>query len=112
MTAIATQLQTAVADFGKSAKMINQAHYGAAEKAREAIERLDRTVSNAAHTASHSAEQLSTAFRREMKWSIYTLVSIALVLGIGTGMWFQHWLDSPTDPPAQSGLMLERAPAK
>ena len=112
MTAIATQLQTAVADFGKSAKMINQAHYGAAEKAREAIERLDRTVSNAAHTASQSAAQLSTAFRREMKWSIYTLVSIALVLGIGTGMWFQHWLDSPTDPPAQSGPMLERAPAK
>ena len=112
MTAIAAQLQTAVADFAKSAKMLNHAHYGAAEKAREAIERIDHTVSNAARTASHSADQLSSALRREMKWSLYTLVSVALVLGAGTGMWFQHWLDSPADPPAQSGPMLERSPVK
>jgi hypothetical protein len=110
MTAIAAQLQTAVVDFSKSANMLNHAHSGA-ERARDAVDKLDRTVSDAARTARQSAEQLSSAFRREMKWSIYTLVSVALILGLGTGMLFQHWLDSPADPATRSAPTLEKTPA-
>lgn len=112
MTAIAAQLQTAVADFSKSANILNHAHSGAAERARAAVEQIDRAVSTAVHTAGHSAEQLSSAFRREMKWSIYTLVSVALILGLGTGMLCQHWLDSPAEPPAQATPTLDKTPAK
>ena len=112
MTTIAAQLQEAVAEFGKSAAMLNDAHYGAAEEARQAIESLRRTVSDAARAAWQAAEQLSSAFRRELKWSLYTFVSIAVALGLGAGMLLQRWLDSPPDAPAQTAPTFEKVPAK
>lgn len=112
MMAIAAQFKTAVADFGKSAAMLNHAHHGAAESAREAVENVDRTVSDAARTARQAAQQLSSAFRRELRWSIYTLVSLTLVFALGAGMVFQHWLDTPPGPAVQSAPVVEKAPRK
>lgn len=112
MSAIAAQLRAAVAEFGKSAAMLNDAHHGAAEEARHAVENIHRTVLDAARTARQAAEQLSSAFRRELRWSIYTFVSAALAFGLGTGMLLQHWLDSPPDLPAKTAPALEKAPAK
>jgi hypothetical protein len=112
MTAVAAQLQADVADFGTSAAMLNHAHRGAAENARQAVENLERSVSDAARTARQAAEQLCSSFRREMSWSIYTLVSLTLVLGLGAGILFQRWLDTPPVPTAQTPPAVEQAPAK
>ena len=61
MTTIATQLQGAVVDFGKTAATLNHAHRSAAEQARQTIENLDVTVSAAADTARQAARELSSA---------------------------------------------------
>jgi hypothetical protein len=34
-------------------------------------------------------------FQREFRWSLYTLSSLALVIGIALGMVFQQWIDTP-----------------
>lgn len=112
MTAIAAQLHGAVADFGKAAAMLNHSHHGAAEDARQAIERLDRTVSDAAGTARTAARELSSAFRRELQWSIYTLVGLTLVFAFGAGMLYQHWIAAPTETAVRSDPPVESAPAK
>lgn len=106
MTTIATQLQGAVVDFGKTARTLNHAHQSAAEQARQTIENLEVTVSSASNTARQAARELSSAFQRELRWSIRVMVSIALVVAFCAGMLYDHWINTPPgtaarpDPPA------------
>ena len=34
-------------------------------------------------------------FQRELRWSIYTLVSLTLVVAFGAGMLCEHWITTP-----------------
>jgi hypothetical protein len=112
MTAVAAELRQSVTDFGQSVAILNHAHRGAAENARQVIEKLDRTVSAAAHTARVAAEQLSSSFLRELRWSVYTLVTLVLVFGLGAGLLLDRWLIVPPDPPASSAPAIRNAPSK
>src|ERR1035441_4391522 len=111
MTTIAVQLQAAVADFGRTAATLSHAHCGAAEQARQAIAGLDRAVSSAASTARQAAQELSSVFQRELRWSIYTLVSLTLVVAFGAGMLCEHWITTP-EIPARPDAPPATAPAK
>ena len=49
-------------------------------------------------------------FQRELRWSLYLLVSVGMVVGLGAGMIFEHWIEMPQDPPGKSSSSI--SPAK
>jgi hypothetical protein len=112
MSVVAAQLQAAVVDFSKTAAVLNHAHRGGAEQARQAVESLNTTVSAAASMARQAAQELSLAFRRELRWSIYTLVSIGIALAFGAGMLYEYWLSTPTGNAVRAEPPAAAAPAK
>jgi hypothetical protein len=79
-------------------------YQGAAEGARKAIANLESTSSHAVSSTRRAANEFVSVFREEYRWSVYTLTGLALLVGIGVGMWYQRWIDPPSQP-------VERAPA-
>jgi hypothetical protein len=112
MTAAAAQMKTAVAGFTKIAAAIHDDHRSTAAQARNTIEHLESSVSRAAGTAQQAAQQLSGAFRKELRWSIYTLVSLAAVLAFGVGILFDRWISTSPDPTSQPQPAPVSAPKK
>lgn len=108
MTVAAAEMKTAVEGFTRIAAAIHDVHRSTAAQAGSTIERLDSAVSRAATTAQHAADQLCGAFRRELRWSIYTLVSLGAVLAFALGVLFDRWMGGPQvassqpEPPAIS----------
>jgi hypothetical protein len=111
MTCVAAQLRSVVVEFAKTAAMLNDSHRGAAARARQAIEEIERTISSAAGTARRAAKDLSEVFQLEFRWSVYVLSTFGLVVGVGLGMLYQHWIDTPPETAAQRAPLVERAPA-
>jgi hypothetical protein len=37
-------------------------------------------------------------FREEYRWSLYALTALGLFVGIGIGIWYEHWLNLPAHP--------------
>jgi hypothetical protein len=99
----AAQIKKATAEFGRTASTLADSYHGAAEEARRAIGSLESTTLRAISSAKHGADELLRIFHKEYRWSFYALSSLALVIGIGLGIWFKGWLD----PPAQQ---VDRAP--
>jgi len=100
----AAQIKKATAEFGRSANTLGDSYHGAAEDARKAIANLESTSSHAVSSTRRAANELVSVFREEYRWSVYTLTGLALLVGIGVGMWYQRWIDPPSQP-------VERAPA-
>jgi hypothetical protein len=100
----AAQIKKSTTEFGRSANTLGDSYHGAAEDARKTISNLESTSSHAVNSTRRAAEELLNVFREEYRWSVYTLTGLALLVGIGFGMWYQRW----TDPPSQP---VERAPA-
>ncbi len=100
----AAQIKKATAEFGRSANTLGDSYQGAAEGARKAVTNLELTSSHAVSSTRRAAEELVSVFREEYRWSVYTLTGLALLVGIGFGMWYQRWIDPPSQP-------VERAPA-
>lgn len=95
LAVVAGELRRVSGEFGQSARAIGDAHRGAASEARRAIDDLASSVSRAAETARGAAMELSTAFQREFRWSLYALSGLALVIGIVLGMLLHQWIDVP-----------------
>ena len=100
----AAQIKKVTAEFGRSASTLGDSYRGAAEDAGHAIARLESAFSHAVASTKRGAEELVSVFREEYRWSVYTLTGLALLIGIGVGMWYQRWIDPPSQP-------AERAPA-
>ncbi len=100
----AVQIKKATAEFGRSANTLGDSYQGAAEGARKAIANLESTSSHAVSSTRRAANEFVSVFREEYRWSVYTLTGLALLVGIGVGMWYQRWIDPPSQP-------VERAPA-
>lgn len=100
----AAQIKKATAEFGRSASTLGDSYRGAAEDARRATANLESTGSHAVSSTRRAAEELVNVFREEYRWSVYTLTGLALLVGIGVGMWYQRWIGPPSQP-------VERAPA-
>jgi hypothetical protein len=99
----AAQIKKATAEFGRTASTLGNSYHGAAEEARKAIGNLESTSSNAISSTKRGAEDLLRIFHQEYRWSLYSLSSLALVIGIGLGMMFQRWLETPAQ-------QVDRAP--
>lgn len=99
----AAQIKKVTADFTRGASALGDSYRGAVECARRAIADLESTSDHAVNSTRRSAEELIRVFREDYRWSVYTLTGFALLVGIGVGMWYQRWID----PPSQ---LAERAP--
>ena len=112
MTVAAAEMKTAVAGFTRIAAAVNDEHRSTAAQTRNTIEHLESAVSQAASTAQHAAEQLSGAFRRELRWSIYTLVSLGAVFAFVLGVLFDRWVNTATVASSQPDPAAISAPQK
>ena len=112
MSAVSGQLRESVVEFARSTAALSDSYKGAVVDARQAIAGIERSVSAAAATSRRAAEELSRVFQREFRWSLYALVSVGMVVGLGAGMLFEHWIEMPPDAPAKSRPSTERSPAK
>lgn len=89
------QIRKATADFGRTASILGDSYRGAAEEARHAIIALESTISNAISSTKRGAEELLRIFHQEYRWSLYALLSLAIVIGIGLGIIFERWSNQP-----------------
>lgn len=94
----ASQIKKATAEFVREAGSLGNAYHGAVVEARKAIADLESTSSNAIRATHNAAQELVRVFRQEYRWSLYWLTSIGLALGMGIGIWFEHWLNLPARP--------------
>jgi hypothetical protein len=103
----AAQIKKATAEFGRSASTLGDSYRGAAEDAVRAIARLESACSQAVDSTKRGAENLVSVFRDEYRWSLCALTSIALLVGIGIGIWYQRWID-PQSQPAERAPVVQR----
>jgi len=109
--AVATaQIKKAAAEFGRAASTLGNSYHGAAEEARKAIGNLESTSSHAISSTKRGAEDLLRIFHQEYRWSLYALLSLAVVIGIGLGMWLQRWLETPAQQ-VDRAPMVQSAPS-
>jgi hypothetical protein len=104
LAAVAREMTRVAAQFGQTAKQLGGSYRGAAEDARRAVSDIESAVSLAAERAKRAADSLSWTFSQAYRWSIYTLCTIALLLGIGIGMSVERWISKPKQPDETSIL--------
>lgn len=108
----AAQIKKATAEFGRTAHTLGDSYHGAAEEARRAIGNLESTSSRAISSNKHGADELLRIFHQEYRWSLYALSSLALVIGIGLGIWFKGWLDPPAQQADRAPVVQPASPSK
>jgi hypothetical protein len=94
----AAQIKKSTAEFGPAASSLGNSYRGAAEEARKAIASLESTCADAIRRTLSSAQELARVFREEYRWSLFSLTSLGLLVGIGIGMWFERWMNLPARP--------------
>ena len=70
--------------------LIGNEYRGAAEEARVAIEKIQRTISSAAETAKDEARNLVAELEPQRWLLVYVFVGLALVLGLFVGLFLHH----------------------
>jgi hypothetical protein len=110
LTLAAEQMKQTTAEFGRTTGILTDSYRGVAAQAGRSIDEITSSICHAAETASLMAQDLSSTFRNEYRWSLYSLSCLALILGIGIGMLFQQWLDRP--PKAESEIQFLAPPVK
>ena len=99
------QMKFAADEFVSTAKELTHSYRGVTENANQAIERMKGSISSAAAAARGATQDLSRSFRRHYRWALYALSSLALLVGIGIGMLFQHWIE---DPPVRKLYIYQK----
>jgi len=95
LAAVATDMKRVSGEFAQATNKLEDAYDGAVRRAQDAVADLHSTASNATDRVRRAAEELSTVFQREFRWSVYTLSALALVVGLALGIVYQRWLDQP-----------------
>jgi hypothetical protein len=91
----AAQVKQATADFVREASSLGNSYRGAVVEARNVIASLESTCADGIRTVQNEARELVRVFREEYRWSLYALTALGLLIGIGMGIWFEHWLNLP-----------------
>ncbi len=98
LTVVAKELRKTTADFAGAAKSLVNQYTGAAEEARQAIQKIESTVSSATATANRAASDLSQTFLQGRRWAMITAAAAAL----GAGLLLGATLDSRFGRPSQT----------
>ena len=112
LAAVATQLNDVTTAFGRTATSLGNQYRGAAQEARQAIDDIERTSSDAIATTRHGAQELLRVFHQEYRWSLYALTSLAFVIGIGLGLSLYRWFEAPAQPVDRAPVVQTAPPAK
>ena len=83
-----------------------------AEEARRAVAHLESTSSHAISSTTRAAEELVRVFREEYRWSLFALLSIALLVGIGLGMLVEQRLSLPPHTADRTPVVQQTQPIK
>jgi hypothetical protein len=70
--------------------LIGNEYRGAAEEARVAIEKIQRTISSAAETAKDEARNLVAELEPQRWLLVYVFVGLAFMLGLFAGLFLHH----------------------
>ncbi len=71
-------------------KLIRNEHRGAAEEARAAIAKMQRTISSAAETAKYEARNLVAELEPQRWLLVNVFVGLAFVVGFSVGLFLHH----------------------
>jgi hypothetical protein len=94
---VGEQMKSAADEITGAVRKLANSYGGVTENANKAIDRIRESISSAAEAAAQAAKDLSRTFHRHYRGMLYTLCSLAIMVGIGIGMLFQRWIE---DPPA------------
>jgi hypothetical protein len=108
----AAQMKKATAEFARSASTLGDSYRGAAEDAHRAVANLESTSSHAISSTKRAAEELVRDFREDYRWSLYTLLSITLLVGIGLGMLVEQRLSLPPHTAERTPVVQQTQPIK
>src|ERR1700722_16697160 len=92
----AAQMKKATSEFARSASTLGDSYRGAGEDARRAVANLESTSAHALSSTKRAAEELVRVLGEEYRWSLFALLSIALLVGIGIGMLAERRLSLPS----------------
>ncbi|MBN1567410.1 MAG: hypothetical protein JXA73_06160 [Acidobacteria bacterium] len=102
---VSGQMKSAADEFVSTAKELTTSYSGVTENANKAIEKISGSISSATTAAKNATQELSRAFRQHYRWALYALSGLALLVGIGIGMLFQHWIE---DPPVRKLYVYQK----
>ena len=108
----AAQMKKVISEFARSASTLGDSYRGAAEEARRAVANLESTSSHAIRNTKRAAEELVRVFREEYRCSLYALLSIALLVGIGIGMLIEQRLTLPPQKVERTPVVQQAQPIK
>jgi TolA-binding protein len=94
------------------ASTLGDSYRGAAEDARRAVANFESTSSRAISSTKRAAEELVRVFREEYRWSLYTLLSITLLVGIGIGMLVEQRLSLTAHTAERTPVVQQPQPIK
>jgi len=108
----AAQMKKATSEFARSASTLGDSYRGAAEDARRAVANLESTSSHAISSTKRAAEELVRVLGEEYRWSLFALLSIAILVGIGLGMLVEQRLSLPPHTAEGSPVVQQTQPIK
>jgi hypothetical protein len=108
----AAQMKKAASEFARTAGALGDSYRGAAEDARRAVANLESTSSHAISSTNRAAEELVRVFREEYRWSLFALLSIALLVGLGIGMLVEQRLSLPPHTAEGAPVVQQPQPIK
>jgi methyl-accepting chemotaxis protein len=95
LTLVAEQIRTVHSEFSSAASKIGNSYRGAAEEAREAIERMHTTIENSARIARSASADLSVKFKSAY-WKVLISAAVgALLAGFVIGASYVRNFDPP-----------------
>jgi hypothetical protein len=92
---VSQEMRSALSEFNQTAHNLTSSYNGVTVDANKAIEKISGAISNATTAARNATKELSNAFQQHFRWALYALSSLALLIGICIGMFFDHWIEDP-----------------
>jgi hypothetical protein len=108
----AAQMKKATSEFARSTSTLGDSYRGAAEEARRAVANLESASSHAISSTKRAAEELVRVLGEEYRWSIYALLSIALLVGIGLGMLVEQRITLTAQTVDRTPVVQQPQPTK
>jgi hypothetical protein len=92
LAVVSAQMKQTTEEFAAASGALVGKYHGAAEDARRSINEIRSSVSAAAATAQTAAQQLSKSFHLEYRWSLYSLTTGGIFVGLALGALLDHWV--------------------
>jgi methyl-accepting chemotaxis protein len=86
LTQAAAEIKTAAGTFSQNAGKLGDAYRGAAEDARNAIDRMGSAIQRSAESARQATEMMTITFDSYCRWAVFVFFALFFVLGAALGI--------------------------